>query len=223
MESAITAYEKAISEKANDVDYFADAYLLLMGLQVDEENLHTIRSDRVIHVPPMDADDINAIRVEFLQKPAADATQENLLNRLEDQIFAQSMVANISDESFGSSSGTALAYKLQPMKNQAAAKSRKFASAMNQRWRLIAAHPASKLATDDWMQITYRFTQNAPKNLLEEAQTAAQMAGITSKETQLSVISAVDDPQTELEKIDLENGGEAADALQAERVTGDAE
>ena len=112
-----------------------------MGLQVDEENLHTIRSDRVIHVPPMDADDINAIRVEFLQKPAADATQENLLNRLEDQIFAQSMVANISDESFGSSSGTALAYKLQPMKNQAAAKSRKFASAMNQRWRLIAAHP----------------------------------------------------------------------------------
>ncbi len=161
MESAITAYEKAISEKANDVDYFADAYLLLMGLQVDEENLHTIRSDRVIHVPPMDADDINAIRVEFLQKPAADATQENLLNRLEDQIFAQSMVANISDESFGSSSGTALAYKLQPMKNQAAAKSRKFASAMNQRWRLIAAHPASKLATDDWMQITYRFTQNA--------------------------------------------------------------
>ena len=73
------------------------------------------------------------------------------------------------------------------------------------------------------MQITYRFTQNAPKNLLEEAQTAAQMAGITSKETQLSVISAVDDPQTELEKIDLENGGEAADALQAERVTGDAE
>ena len=66
-------------------------------------------------------------------------------------------------------------------------------------------------------------TQNAPKNLLEEVQTAAQMAGVTSKETQLSVISAVDDPKKELEKIDLENGGEAVDTLQAERVTGDAE
>lgn len=223
VESAITAYEKAISEKANDVDYFADAYLLLMGLQVDEENLHTIRSDRVIHVPPMDADDINAIRVEFLQKPAADATQENLLNRLEDQIFAQSMVANISDESFGSSSGTALAYKLQPMKNQAANKARKFSSGMNQRWKLIASHPATKMAADAYLGITYQFTQNAPKNLLEEVQTAAQMAGVTSKETQLSVISAVDDPKKELEKIDLENGGEAVDTLQAERVTGDAE
>ena len=105
------------------------------------------------------------------------------------------------------------------MKNQAAAKSRKFASAMNQRWRLIATHPASKLAADDWMQITYRFTQNAPKNLLEEAQTAAQMAGITSKETQLSVISAVDDPQTELRKIDAENGAEPVDTLRSERGT----
>ena len=79
------------------------------------------------------------------------------------------------------------------------------------------------MAADAYLGITYQFTQNAPKNLLEEVQTAAQMAGVTSKETQLSVISAVDDPKKELEKIDLENGGEAADVLQAEWVTGDAE
>lgn len=223
VESAITAYEKAISEKANDVDYFADAYLLLKGLKLNEQELHTIRNDRVIHVPPTDAEILNGIQVEFLQKPSADATQENLLDRLEDQIFMQSMVANISDESFGSSSGTALAYKLQPMKNQAANKARKFSSGMNQRWKLIASHPATKMAADAYLGITYQFTQNAPKNLLEEVQTAAQMAGVTSKETQLSVISAVDDPKKELEKIDLENGGEAVDTLQAERVTGDAE
>ena len=223
VESAITAYEKAISEKANDVDYFADAYLLLKGLKLNEQELHTIRNDRVIHVPPTDAEILNGIQVEFLQKPSADATQENLLDRLEDQIFMQSMVANISDESFGSSSGTALAYKLQPMKNQAANKARKFSSGMNRRWKLIASHPATKMAADAYLGITYQFTQNAPKNLLEEVQTAAQMAGVTSKETQLSVISAVDDPKKELEKIDLENGGEAVDALQAERVTGDAE
>ena len=107
VESAICAYEKAISEKANDVDYFADAYLLLLGLKLDEKELYTIHSDRVIHVGAMEPEELNAIRVEFLQRPSADATQENLLNRLEDQIFTQSMVANISDESFGSASGTA--------------------------------------------------------------------------------------------------------------------
>lgn len=222
VESAICAYEKAISEKANDVDYFADAYLLLLGLKLDEKELYTIHSDRVIHVGAMEPEELNAIRVEFLQRPSADATQENLLNRLEDQIFTQSMVANISDESFGSASGTALAYKLQPMKNQAANKARKFASGMNQRWRRIAAHPATEMKEDAYLGITYQFTQNAPKNLLEEAQTASQMAGITSKETMLSIISAVDDPKTELQKIEAENGTEPADALRADRMTDDA-
>ena len=222
-ESAINAYEKALSEKANDVDYFADAYMLLLGLSLDEKELYNIRTDRVISAPPMDAEDLNAIRAEFLQKPSADTTQENLLNRLETQIFAMSMVANISDESFGGSSGTALAYKLQPMKNLAVLKARKFASGMNQRWKLIASHPATKMPEDAWEEITYQFTQNAPKNLLEEVQTAAQMSGITSKETQLSVISAVDDPQAELEKMDAENGTVPEDQYKAERVTNEQE
>ena len=75
------------------------------------------------------------------------------------------------------------------------------------------------------MDITYQFTKNNPKNLLEEVQAASQMAGITSRETQLSVISAVDDPRTELEKIEAENGTEPADGYRAERtaeVTADA-
>ena len=225
VESAITAYDKALSEKANDVDYFADAYLLLLGVDLEDEELITIRQDRVIHVGSLDAEQLSAIRVQFLQKPSADATQENLLDRLEDQIFAQSMVANISDESFGSSSGTALAYKLQPMSNLASAKARKFASGMNQRWKLIASCGTSGIPEDAWMGITYQFTKNNPKNLLEEVQAAAQMAGITSRETQLSVISAVDDPQTELQKIEAENGTEPADGYRAERaaeVTADA-
>lgn len=219
VESAINGYEKAISEKANDVDYFADAYLLMLGVKVDENDLHFMHSNRIIQMGEMDADEMNAVKVEFLQRPSADATQENLLDRLEDQIYTQSMVANISDEDFGGSSGTALAYKLQPMRDLAASKARKFASGMNRRWKLVASSPASRMPSDAWMEIRYRFTENLPKNLLEEVQTAAQMAGITSRETQLSVISAVDDPQTELQKIAAENGTVPEDTLQAERGT----
>ena len=45
VESAITAYDKALSEKANDVDYFADAYLLLLGVDLEDEELITIRHE----------------------------------------------------------------------------------------------------------------------------------------------------------------------------------
>lgn len=59
--------------------------------------------------------------VQFLQKPTADGTQENLLDRLEQLTYRTSMVSDISDETFGSAtSGTALAFKLLPMSNLAA-------------------------------------------------------------------------------------------------------
>ena len=101
----VNAYNKAISEKANDVDYFADAYLKILGPLVDNEDIIAIRDNRVINFPGEDA---MKLIVEFMDKPNNDASQENLLNRLERLIFQISMVANISDENFGASSGIAL-------------------------------------------------------------------------------------------------------------------
>ncbi len=40
-----------------------------------------------------------------------------------------------------------------------------------------------------------------PSNLVEEAQTAATLSGITSQETQLSTLSIVDDPKSEIDQI----------------------
>ena len=76
---------------------------------------------------------------------------------------------------------------------------------MNRRYRLLFVHPASKVPADAWVQLHYQFTPNFPANLLEEAQIAAQMEGITSKETQLKVLSVVDNVENELDKIEEEN------------------
>lgn len=200
--SMVNAYNKAISEKANDVDYFADAYLKVLGTKLDNDDVAHIRDNRVVN---FEGDDAQKIIVEFMGKPESDATQENLLERLERLIFNISMVANISDENFGASSGIALKYKLQAMSNLEKTKERKFASGMNRRYKLLFGHPASKVPADAWVQLHYQFTPNIPANLLEEAQIAAQMEGITSHETQLKVLSIVDDVQGELDKIAEEN------------------
>ena len=198
----VNAYNKAISEKANDVDYFADAYLKVLGALVENDDLQFIRDNRVVNFTGEDASKIIA---EFMDKPNNDQSQENLLERLERLIFAISMVANISDENFGAATGIALKYKLQAMSNLAKTKERKFASGMNRRYKLLFGHPASKVPADAWMQLDYQFTPNIPANLLEEAQIAAQMEGITSHETQLKVLSVVDNVQEELDKIEEEN------------------
>ena len=200
--SMVNAYNKAISEKANDVDYFADAYMKILGAKLESEDLQHIRENRIVNFDGVG--DGNLI-VEFMQKPSADATQENLIERLERLIFQISMVANINDENFGAATGIALKYKLQSMSNLAKTLERKFTSGMNRRYKLIFSNPVSGMKKDDWTQIDYVFTRNFPSNVLEEAQTAAQLEGIVSKETQLSVLSIVDDVQAEIDRIHEED------------------
>lgn len=200
--SMCNAYNKAVSEKANDVDYFSDAYLKILGVTLDEEGLKHIRDNRIIN---FEGEDAQKLIVEFMGKPEGDTTQENLLDRLERLIYQISMVANISDENFGTASGIAMKYKLQAMSNLAKTKQRKFTSGMNRRYKLLFGHPASKVPADAWMQLEYQFTPNIPANRLEEAQEAAQLEGIVSHETQLKMLSVVDNVEAELEKIEEEN------------------
>ena len=87
---AINAYGKALSEKANDVDYFADAYLKILGPKVESKDTQSIRDNRIINFKG--SPDGTLPVVDFLQKPNADTTQENLINRLERLIFHISMI-----------------------------------------------------------------------------------------------------------------------------------
>lgn len=200
--SMVNAYNKAISEKANDVDYFADAYLKVLGTTIDKDDVQFIRDNRIVN---FEGDGSDKIIAEFMEKPNSDTTQENLLERLERLIFQISMVANISDENFGTASGIAMKYKLQSMSNLEKTKERKFAAGMNRRYQLLFGHPASKVPADAWIQLQYKFTPNTPANLQEEAQIASQLEGIVSHETQLKVISAVENVKGELDKIEEEN------------------
>lgn len=199
--SMIDEYNEAISEKANDVAYFADAYMKILGAKLEDENIRDIRRNRVIN---FEGNDVSDLIVEFMQKPDGDTTQEHLLDRLERLIFQISMVANISDENFGASSGIALKYKLQAMSNLAMTKQRKFTSGMNRRYQLIFSNPVSGMKKDGWVKLTYQFTQNFPANLLEESQIAGNLAGITSQQTQLKVLSVVDNVQEEIERLEQE-------------------
>lgn len=205
----INAYNKAISEKANDVDYFADAYLKVLGAYLDKDDVKSIRDDRIINFDG-EADKLN---VDFLQKPDGDTTQEHLIDRLEKLIFHISMVANISDENFGTSSGIAMKYKLQAMHNLEKTKERKFTSGMNRRYRLIFSNPVSGMKNEDWVKLHYKFTPNIPANVLEETEIAGNLDGIVSQGTQLGTLSIVDNVQAEIDKLEEEQKKNQDDAV----------
>ena len=199
----VETYNATLGEKANDVDAFAEAYLAILGAELDDDGVRHIRDNRIINL--YGTDNAKDILIQFLQKPTADGTQENLLNRLETLIYQISMVANISDESFGNAtSGVSLAYKLQAMSNLALTFDRKIEKSLRKRYKIfcsLATNVHDPLAYQD---IEIKTTRNIPVNTQNEAQIASTLQGVVSKETQLSVLSIVPDVKREIEKMDEE-------------------
>lgn len=99
-------------------------------------------------------------------------------------------------------------------------KERKFTSGMNRRYKLIFSNPVSGMKEDDWVKLHYHFTPNIPSNVLEESQIAGNLDGIVSQETQLGVLSVVDNVQNEMEKIESEQEKAKTDPVMTQMFGG---
>lgn len=216
----IDAYNRVLSDKTNDVDYFSDAYMKIIGKELTPGQVAMIRDSRVVNLWDDQGED-NTLDVGFMERPSGDGTQENLLTRIERLIFQTCQVPNISDENFGTSSGIALRYKLLGTSNLAKTKERMFRSGMNGRYKLLFSNPVitgTGVTADDWMKVSVQFSMNYPANIADEATTARNLEGIVSKETQLSVLSIVDNPKKEIERMEDEEQSQMNSRL--ETVTG---
>lgn len=206
VEVIINAFNKILSEKSNDIDYFADAYLLVAGVALSQEEQFEFRKKRMIN------SDTKDLIVKFLEKPNADESQENQLDRLERLIYTLSMVTNTSENTVGTgassvASGEALKVKQQSMQNMAISKERKFESGLQTMFKMffniITNIPANK--KDEYINIDYTWTRNTPKNVTEEIQNAAKAQGILSEKSQLGLISTVSSVDEEIERKKEEN------------------
>lgn len=207
VESLINGFNNVLSEKNNDVSYFSDAYLAVLGALLDDDSIRNLKDNRIINLA---GDNAEKVVVEFLEKPDADQTQENFLDRTERLIYQLSQVANIDDTTFGSAgnnSGVALEFKLQPMKNLASNKERKFQQGLQTLFgmvfNVVTNIPAN--LSDEYRDIQYNWSRNLPANNADEANTVRNLEGIVSHKTQLDMLSAISDSQRELEQIAKEN------------------
>ncbi|RHJ60618.1 phage portal protein [Ligilactobacillus salivarius] len=205
VKTLIEALDKALSKKADQVDYFDNAYLLALGLNLEDENgrIHIDREQRFIYSP--DADATNA-KVEFIGKPDADGMQENLINRLIDLIYYTSMIPNLQDSAFsGNSSGVALQFKLLPMQNMAAFQERKFIKSLRRMFKVLfesadGGQIVKSINKESWLDLRFTYTRNMPQNMADAVSTAVQASSLLSQQTALAMIPGIDDPQAEIKR-----------------------
>ena len=209
----INELDRALSQKANQVEYFDNAYLYMLGIQLEKDRdtgqpKLDLKNDRFIYAP---ADTAVNGKIGFVSKPDGDNMQENLINRLTEWIFQTAMIPNMNDQAFsGNSSGVALQYKLLPMKNRASNKERKFVHSLRHLYQIIfsvgTVLPDS--SKNKWQDLSFQFTRNMPANIADEVNSAVNASGIVSKETALSLLSFIDDPKSEINRMDKEKDEE---------------
>ncbi len=208
--SLIDAYDVAYSNKVNDLDYFSDAYLCLIGmLGTETEDIIDMKNKRVLLL------DENG-QASFLIKPSNDAESENVKNRLKSDIHKFSMTPDMTDESFANnSSGVAMAYKLLGLENKATEKEANFKKGLQRRFEIICNYLNVKGSSFDFRDISITFTRNKPINELEAVQIALQLKGLVSEMTVLENIPQISDVSEELERLEKEKDVYAG-MLQAE-------
>lgn len=209
----INELDRALSQKANQVEYFDNAYLYMLGIQLEKDRdtgqpMLDLKNDRFIYAP---ADTAVNGKIGFVSKPDGDNMQENLINRLTERIFQTAMIPNMNDQAFsGNSSGVALQYKLLPMKNRASNKERKFVHSLRHLYQIIfsvgTVLPDS--SKNKWQDLSFQFTRNMPANIADEVNSAVNASGIVSKETALSLLSFIDDPKSEINRMEKEKDEE---------------
>ena len=189
------AYNSLLSDSVNDWDAFCDAYLVITGAQIDAEDLQARKSQRCMELP-------EGAAAQFLIKNTQSTEIEHLLTTVEEKIREISACPNFASETFGTSSGIAIRYRLMGMSNRIKAIESNFKKTLQRRIELLAG--VSRMVNGAealWRDVGIDFTDNIPENLADLANEINAYRGLVSDRTLLSQVPFVTDVDEELRLI----------------------
>ena len=190
------AANELLSDEIDDYSAFCDAYLALVGVDADTEDVAAMKQNRVL-VLPEGAD------ARWVTKSANDAQVENILKRVHEAIYRIAACPDFSSESFigGVSSGIAIQYRLTGMETRAGKIEALMKKALQRRVEIICGIASLKLGEEVFREIEISFTRNIPDDVNSIINMINALKGIVSDETLLSQLDFVNDPAAELEKV----------------------
>lgn len=199
--SLIDAFDRSLSDMNNEVEQFRLAYMIFIGSEPTEELLEEMVKSGALYMP--DAEDGADIR--WLTKDLSPEYIDSHLDRLEANITRFSRHVNFTDAAFsGDITGPAMRYKLFLLETKSKYFERKHEASMLYMFKIIGSAWGVKGITFDYTYLDMRYSRNIPVNILDEAQAAIMLGGITSKRTALGTLTIVPDIEEEMERIEEE-------------------
>lgn len=191
------AANEILSSEIDEFSAFADAYLVLTGVDADTDDIKTMKENRVIILPP---DGANA---GWLTKNANDTQVENILKRIHDSIYRVAQCPDFSSETFvgGVSSGVAIRYRLTGMENRAGIIEAQMKKALQRRIEIICGIASLKLGEEVYRDINIEFKRNIPEDVAATINLINGLKGTVSDATLLGQLDFIPDVAAELEAL----------------------
>ena len=185
-----------LSSEIDDYNAFCDAYLALVGVDADTEDIAAMKQNRVLILPE------NA-SAQWLTKNINDGQTENILKRIHDSIYRVSACVDFSLENVGGgiSSGIAIRYRLSGMEHRAGIIEGIMKKALQRRIEIVAGIASLKLGEEVFRDVEIHFERNVPTDNAEIVNLVNALKGTVSDATLLGMIPAVTDVNAELENV----------------------
>lgn len=189
-------YNTILSAEVDDYEAFCDAYLTLEACDLDDEQVASMKENRVLILPA-------GAKAQWLTKNASDAQVENILKRLHEAIYRIAACVDFSSDTFtgGVSSGVAIQFKLSGMETRCGKVEAEMKKALQRRVEIICGIATLKLGEDVFRDIDIKFKRNIPADEAAVVNMVASLKGIVSDATLLSMIPAVTDINAELDAL----------------------
>ncbi|MGG3210953.1 phage portal protein [Geobacillus stearothermophilus] len=204
----IDAIDKILSDSANELESFANAYLLIKGYQgTKPEDIQAMRQNGVLLLDQQgDA--------SWLIKNINNQFQQNFFETIDNLIHIQTATPKLTTEQFSSNlSGIAIGFKLFGLESKCSVKERKMEKALRKRIRLITNILNLKGANYNYTDIQFQFSRNIPQNEMEIAQEIVQLTNMVDLETRLSWHPRIQNPKQVIEKLKQEQDTMNLDAI----------
>ena len=163
----IDALDILTSDRINDKEQFINAIMVVYGAMVvddcDEEGefMQSLRKYKIMQLP-----DTNA-RIEYLKQSLNETDVETLKRSLVRDISKYSLVPELTDENFGTSSGIALEYKTLGLQWLANCKKRMFQKSLTRRLQIMAEYMGKLNRGFNWEDVDVKFNNSLPTNTVE--------------------------------------------------------
>ena len=190
------AMNEVLSSEIDDYSAFCDAYLSLVGVDADAEDIANMKKNRVMVLP-------EGATASYLTKIGNDTQVENILKRIHDSIYRIAACPDFSSESFvgGVSSGIAIQYRLTGMETRCGIIESKMKKALQRRIEIITGIASLKLGEEIFRDVKISFKRNIPTDISIAINLVNSLKGTVSDKTLLGQLPFVSDVNTELEEI----------------------